>query len=158
MDRLWDGKLQTIDSAPKPTFSRALAHLTRRIPRTGKVLLEKGQASLRLIRHLNSDQPVLATPLRWLTTTPLWPLLWMDEIHFAPPKKPWNEDSPVTTCKQRFLMVSRRCRISSIHSVSENRQVPRQGGTQMSAQSDVIVLPQHTNFNWFAAQTPLADN
>ena len=29
-------------------------------------------------------------------------ILWMDEIHFAPPKKPWNGDSPVNTKKQWF--------------------------------------------------------
>ena len=26
-------------------------------------------------------------------------LLWMDEIHFAPPKKPWHADSTVSTIK-----------------------------------------------------------
>ena len=31
------------------------------------------------------------------------PTLWMDEIHFAPPKKPWNDDSPVNTNKQWFF-------------------------------------------------------
>ena len=37
----------------------------------------------------------------------------------APPKKPWNVDSPGNTNKQWFLMVSTRCRISSIHSMFE---------------------------------------
>ena len=27
-------------------------------------------------------------------------ILWMDEIYFAPPEKPWNDDSPVNTSKQ----------------------------------------------------------
>ena len=35
----------------------------------------------------------------------------------APPKKPWNRDSPVNTNKQLFPMVSIWCRISSIHSM-----------------------------------------
>ena len=35
----------------------------------------------------------------------------------APPKKPWNDDSSVNTHKQWFLMVSKWCRISSIHSM-----------------------------------------
>ena len=34
----------------------------------------------------------------------------------APPKKPWNDDSPVNTNNQWFPMVSKWCRISSIHS------------------------------------------
>ena len=34
----------------------------------------------------------------------------------APPKKPWNDDSPVNTNTQWFPMVSKWCRISSIHS------------------------------------------
>ena len=38
------------------------------------------------------------------------------EIHFAPPKKPWNDDSPVNTNKQWCTMVSKWCGISSIHS------------------------------------------
>ena len=42
--------------------------------------------------------------------------LWMDEIHFAPPQKPWKDDSPVNTNKQWFPTVSKWCRISSIHS------------------------------------------
>ena len=29
----------------------------------------------------------------------------MDEIHFAPPKKPWNDDSPANTNEQWFPMV-----------------------------------------------------
>ena len=29
-------------------------------------------------------------------------ILWIDEIHFAPPKKPWNDESPVNTNKQWF--------------------------------------------------------
>ena len=27
-------------------------------------------------------------------------ILWMEEIHFAPPKKPWSDDSPVNTKKK----------------------------------------------------------
>ena len=44
-------------------------------------------------------------------------VLWMDEIHSAPPKKPWNDDSPVNTNRQWFPMVSNWCRISSTHSM-----------------------------------------
>ena len=39
------------------------------------------------------------------------------EIHFAPPKKPGNDNSPVNTRKQWFPMVSKWCRILSIHSI-----------------------------------------
>ena len=41
----------------------------------------------------------------------------MDGRNPAPPKKPWNDDSPANTNKQWFLMVSKWCRISSIHSI-----------------------------------------
>ena len=34
----------------------------------------------------------------------------------APPEKPWNDDSPVNTNKQWLPMVSKWCRILSIHS------------------------------------------
>ena len=27
-------------------------------------------------------------------------IVWMHDIHFAPPKKPWNDESPVNTNKQ----------------------------------------------------------
>ena len=40
------------------------------------------------------------------------------KIHFAPPKKPWNDDSRVNTNAQWFSMVAKWCRISSIHSIS----------------------------------------
>ena len=39
------------------------------------------------------------------------------EIHFAPPKRPWNEHSPVNTGKSWFPIVSKWCRILSIHSM-----------------------------------------
>ena len=35
----------------------------------------------------------------------------------APPKKPWNDDSPVNASKPWFPMVSKWCRILSIHSM-----------------------------------------
>ena len=47
----------------------------------------------------------------------------------APPKKPWNDDSPVNTNKLSFVMVSKWCRISSIHSKSSKRVL----GAYMSA-------------------------
>ena len=60
---------------------------------------------------------------------PAWNLeegLWVDEIHFAPPKKPWNDDSPVSTSKQWFPMVSKWCRSSSTQSMFlESRQQRR---------------------------------
>ena len=34
-------------------------------------------------------------------------ILWIDEIHFAPPQTPWNDDSPVNTNKQWFPMHSK---------------------------------------------------
>ena len=30
---------------------------------------------------------------------------WMDEIHFAPPEKPWNDDSPVNANEQWLPIV-----------------------------------------------------
>ena len=36
----------------------------------------------------------------------------------APPKKPWNADSPVSTNQPWFPMVSKWCRISSIHCIA----------------------------------------
>ena len=41
----------------------------------------------------------------------------MDE-HFALPKKPWNDDSPVNTNKPRFPMISKWCEMdfATIHS------------------------------------------
>ena len=44
--------------------------------------------------------------------------LCMDEIHFAPPKKPWNVDSAVNTNHQWFVMAFKWFRISSSHSMS----------------------------------------
>ena len=46
--------------------------------------------------------------------TPCLTMLWMDKIHFAPPKKPWN---PANTNEQCLSMVSKWCRISSIHGI-----------------------------------------
>ena len=34
-------------------------------------------------------------------------VLWRDEIHFAPPKKPWHDDSPVNTNRPWIPMVSK---------------------------------------------------
>ena len=39
----------------------------------------------------------------------------MDEIHFAPPKRPWNDNSPVHTNKQWFPIVSRWCEMDFVH-------------------------------------------
>ena len=36
----------------------------------------------------------------YMSTHPNRFILWMDEMHFAPPKKPWNDDSPVNTNKR----------------------------------------------------------
>ena len=47
-------------------------------------------------------------------------ILWMDAIHVAPPKKPWNDDSPVNTSKQWCDMASEWCRIVSIHSITSS--------------------------------------
>ena len=44
----------------------------------------------------------------------------MDGQNPAPPKKPWNGDSPVNSNKQWFPIVSTWCRISSIHSSKTN--------------------------------------
>ena len=70
-------------------------------------------------------------------------ILWMDEIHFGPPKKPWNDDSPANTSKQCFPVISKWCRISSIHSSTvlldsfKKRYLKEQNkGTQMPPGSD----------------------
>ena len=39
----------------------------------------------------------------------------MDEIHFAPPKKPWKNDPPVHTNEQWFPMISKRCEMDFVH-------------------------------------------
>ena len=39
----------------------------------------------------------------------------VDKIHLAPPKKPWNDDSPVDTKKQWPFMVSRQDFVHSMH-------------------------------------------
>ena len=44
-------------------------------------------------------------------------VLWLDEIHPAPPKKKRTDDSPANTNEPWFPMVPQRRRISSIHSV-----------------------------------------
>ena len=46
-------------------------------------------------------------------------ILWMDEIHFAPPKKPWNESIPlqIPTTVMVATTVSKWCRISSVHRI-----------------------------------------
>ena len=42
----------------------------------------------------------------------------------APPKKPWNDDSPVhTNNRSRFPMVSKWCRIPSIHCVFKRKHI-----------------------------------
>ena len=40
----------------------------------------------------------------------------------APPQNPWNDDSPASTNKQWVLMVSKWCRISSIHSMFDDHR------------------------------------
>ena len=41
----------------------------------------------------------------------------VDGRNLAPPNKPWNDDSPVNTNNKSFPMVSKWCRILSIHSM-----------------------------------------
>ena len=68
------------------------------------------------------------TPYSSLSCVILW-MLWMDEIHFAPPKKPWKDDYPVNTHKQWFPRLRSWCRIWSIHSRSAFPKRPSiQGG------------------------------
>ena len=52
----------------------------------------------------------------------------VDGRNFAPPKKPWNDDSPVNTNKQWLPMVSKWCRISSIHSTTRCHEFSLQAG------------------------------
>ena len=42
-------------------------------------------------------------------------ILWMDEIHVAPPKKPWNDHSPGNTHKQWLPMASMWCEMDFVH-------------------------------------------
>ena len=37
------------------------------------------------------------------------------KIHFALPKIPWNDDSPVNTNKQMVSHVSKRCEMDFVH-------------------------------------------
>ena len=50
----------------------------------------------------------------------------------APPKKPWNDDSPVNTHKHWFFVVSKWCRISSIHSISSRSPLQPTGQTMLT--------------------------
>ena len=62
------------------------------------------------------EPPPKTPPAKGCLVGPYAELLWMDEIQFAP-KKPWNDDLPIISNQQWFLMVSKWFRISSIHIV-----------------------------------------
>ena len=65
------------------------------------------------------------TGLEEKTLTALPKVLVLRRRNPAPRKKPWNDDSPVNTNKQWFPMVSKWCRISSIHSVNSLAHLAR---------------------------------
>ena len=52
----------------------------------------------------------------------------------ATPEKPWNDDSPLNTSKQWLPMVSKWCRISSIHGISGIR-----GTVRISCGKDLVL-------------------
>ena len=54
----------------------------------------------------------------------------------APLQKPWNDDYLVNTSKLWFPMVSKWCRISSIHSSELNSLKPAQDGGLQEAEAD----------------------
>ena len=73
----------------------------------------------------------------------------LDGRNPAPPKKPWNDDSPVSTNKQLFPILSEWCRISSIHSraslfatvLDGNRNGPHhQEGSNMLRNTSFLVV------------------
>ena len=47
----------------------------------------------------------------------------MDGRNPAPPKDPWNDDSLVDANQQWFAMVSKWCRILSIHSMNQSSKL-----------------------------------
>ena len=56
----------------------------------------------------------------------------VDGPNAAPPKKPWNDDSPANTNEQWFPIASKWCRISSIHS---SNRLGRRLTRRMSAEN-----------------------
>ena len=74
----------------------------------------------------------------------------------APPKKPWNDDSPVNTNKQWFPMVSKWCRVFSIHSITTCSAVvalgscPRRDLTVVSSRK-FFCLIHHGRTTWMQA-------
>ena len=71
-------------------------------------------------------------------------ILWMDEIHFALPKKPWDDDSLVNTNKQWSPMVLIWRRTLSIHSSSPIFPATRNQGWPEPRIGLVTPLPPQT--------------
>ena len=73
------------------------------ITRTSDWCRSLGTKAVR-VRHFKSGK----SDETFFSTAPpaLRSKLWMDEIHFAPPKTPWKDDSFVNANKERFPMVS----------------------------------------------------
>ena len=69
-------------------------------------------------RHLRLVE--LLKVIQWIVASSI---LWMDKIHFAPPKKPRNDDSPGNTNEHWPSMISKWCRIVSIHSMSSRFRI-----------------------------------
>ena len=83
--------------------------------RRGFFSVQHWQSSLVLVHELWTARK--AENRRW--QMPKVPILWMVAKSIsAPPKKPENEDSPINTNQQWFPMVSKWCRILSIHSIN----------------------------------------
>ena len=91
--------LQGMLGAPLPPLSRRCHCYSRRNP---------PQASLWMLLMLSDETQV----------SPTHPGPTVDGRNPAPPKKSWNDDSLVHTNKKLFPLVSKWCRISSIHSIA----------------------------------------
>ena len=66
-------------------------------------------------------------------------LLWMDEIHFAPPEKPGNHDSLVNTNQQWLPMDSKWWSNSSSH-ISQRKNGSREPSLKVSGAFHVQIL------------------
>ena len=61
----------------------------------------------------------------------------------APPRRPWNDNSPVFTSNYWFPIVSKRCRITSIHSrIEKGVRQRHMGVSQNGFQTPVWVICQ----------------
>ena len=79
-------------------------------------------------------------------------LLRMDKMHFAPPTKPWNDDSfPYKYQPTMVSLLSKWCRISSIHSmgVPQTCRCDRQRMRGMTPINEPPVVPSRESLGSF---------